>query len=212
MYGPERPNSPPRNWLPCRAQAKSSGPEQQGVLCQAHTALRAQPALAAEIANHRMVQPLSDMPFLKLEVQLTGYSNRWQPACTVNQDAVQAYFARHGGEVIEARQRRRAEQREQRRNPLKQRFLGDWSSVAHEARLEKKQKQAELHLEQERLKANQDTRKKIVFKLWNNYALRVKKNAKLKDTRKKIVSKLWSTLTLKRLVIRCLEGCFCGNS
>ena len=46
----------------------------------------------------------------------------------MNSDVVQAHFAKHGGEVIEARQRRRAEQREERRTIRKERFLGDWSS------------------------------------------------------------------------------------
>jgi hypothetical protein len=46
-----------------------------------------------------MVQPLSALPFLKLEVQLTGFAAVWQPASTVSSDALQAYFAKHGGEV-----------------------------------------------------------------------------------------------------------------
>ena len=75
-----------------------------------------------------MVQPLAETPFLKLEVQMAGYAARWQPASTVSAAVLQSYFAKHGGEVIEARQQRRAEQREQRRNPLKHRFMGDWSS------------------------------------------------------------------------------------
>ena len=103
-------------------------PLQKGVLCRAHAALRTQPELAGEIATHRMVQPLSESPFLKLEVQLAGFAPRWQPASSVDKKVVQAYFAKHGGEVVEARRQRRAEQREQRRNPVKHRFMGDWSS------------------------------------------------------------------------------------
>ena len=103
-------------------------PLQQGVLCHAHAALRAQPELAGEISKHRMVQPLAAAPFLQLEVQLEGCAARWQPASTVRPDALQAYFAKHGGEVVEARKKKRAEQREERRKPFKHRFLGDWSS------------------------------------------------------------------------------------
>jgi len=73
-----------------------------------------------------MIQPLSDLPFLQLEIQLTGYAPIWQPASTISKDALQAYFAKNGAEVVEDRKKRRAEKREQsRRAP---RFLGDWSS------------------------------------------------------------------------------------
>jgi hypothetical protein len=101
-------------------------PEQRGVLCSAHATLRSQAELTGQVAKHRMLQPLSDMPFFKLEVQLSGVRPFWQPACTISSAALQAYFAKHGGEVIEARKQKRAENRELRRRGT--RFLSDWSS------------------------------------------------------------------------------------
>ena len=59
-------------------------PEQRGALCRAHAALRPQRELSKTIAKHRMVQPLSPMSFLELEVQIEGCIARWQPACTVS--------------------------------------------------------------------------------------------------------------------------------
>lgn len=105
-------------------------PAQKGVLCAAHATLRSQPELTGVIAKHRMVQHLAELPFLELQVQLTGFAAIWQPAGTMNSDVLQAYFAKQGEEVIEARRRKRAEQREQARRPVKERFLGDWSSKA----------------------------------------------------------------------------------
>ena len=103
-------------------------PQQQGVLCSHHAALRSRTDLAAQISKHRMVQPLSSSPFLELEVQLAGFQQRWQPACTVPADTLQAYFAVHGGDVVEARKEKRAAQRESQRRPVRYPLLGDWSS------------------------------------------------------------------------------------
>jgi hypothetical protein len=69
-------------------------PEQQGVLCPAHAALRSQGELAASIAKHRMVQALSTLPFYALEVQLAGYAPRWQPASTVDSQTFQAIYGK----------------------------------------------------------------------------------------------------------------------
>ena len=49
-----------------------------------------------------MRAPLSEAPFLCLDVRLQGCHN-WQPACTVEEKVVQAYFAVHGASLAEAR-------------------------------------------------------------------------------------------------------------
>ena len=64
--------------------------QQKGVLCPAHAALRSQPQLSGEIATHRMVDTLTESGYCGLQVQLTGFEPRWQPACTVRLDVLQA--------------------------------------------------------------------------------------------------------------------------
>jgi hypothetical protein len=108
-------------------------PQQTGVLCNAHAALRCQGELTEVVEKHKMLQPLDSQPFNALHVQLSGFAKRWQPASTIDPRALQAYFAKHGAEVIEARKQKRAEHREQHRKPYKQRFLGDWSSESVKA-------------------------------------------------------------------------------
>ena len=103
-------------------------PQQRGVLCPHHAALRTRTDLAAQISKHRMVQPLSSLPFFELEVQMAGFAARWQPACTVPAETLQAYFAVHGGDTVEARKEKRAAQRDAQRRDVRRPLLGDWSS------------------------------------------------------------------------------------
>ena len=60
--------------------------------------------------------------FLCLDVRLQD-RHTWQPACDVEENVVQAYFAVHGASVVEARKLQRAEFRVARR-----RFVGNWTS------------------------------------------------------------------------------------
>ncbi|CAK0903331.1 unnamed protein product [Prorocentrum cordatum] len=101
-------------------------PLQKGVLCRRHQELADRPALAGEVEAHRVRAPLSAMAYLDVEVRMTGFAN-WQPACTVPDSTVQAYFAKNAEQAIQERKRRRQERRELRRQPLRL-VLGDWAS------------------------------------------------------------------------------------
>ena len=105
-----------------------NAPLQRGALCSHHQKLATNRSLSGRIENHRMVAPLASQPFLELHVRLTGFAN-WQPACTVDRDSVEAYFAVRGGQVVEERKRRRQEHRDLGRRPTEV-FLGDWTSDA----------------------------------------------------------------------------------
>ena len=75
-----------------------------------------------------MVDTLTESGYYGLQIQLTGFEPRWQPACTVCPDVLQAYFAKQGGETVEARQHRHAVRRDGTRRPRKTTVFGDWSS------------------------------------------------------------------------------------
>ncbi|CAK0812046.1 unnamed protein product, partial [Prorocentrum cordatum] len=96
------------------------------VLCRRHQELTARADFREDIEAHRVKAPLSVGAFLEVEVRLAGNAG-WQPAASVADEAVQAYFARIAEPVVQERKRLRMERRGQdRRAP---RFvLGDWAS------------------------------------------------------------------------------------
>jgi hypothetical protein len=66
--------------------------------------------------------------WIRGSVGLAGFSN-WQPACTVDPEVVQAYFAAHGEAVVEQRREKRSERREEKRKHPDLRLVGTWSSA-----------------------------------------------------------------------------------
>ena len=59
--------------------------------------------------------------------------DRWQPACTIADDTVHAYFANCGEQVVHDRRRKRQERRELARHPAKLLF-GHWSCQASKSK------------------------------------------------------------------------------
>ncbi|CAK0853929.1 unnamed protein product [Prorocentrum cordatum] len=105
-------------------------PLQKGVLCRRHQELAAVPSqtgIGTHIEAHRVLAPLATVAFLDVEVRLAG-SDRFQPACTVDNDLVQSYFARNAEVVLQERKRRRQERRDLRVGRAPAFCLGDWAS------------------------------------------------------------------------------------
>ena len=73
-----------------------------------------------ETAAHRVVDSLTESGY-------SGFEPRLQPACMVCSDMLQAYFAKHGGETVGAREHRRAVRRGGIGRPRISSFIVDWS-------------------------------------------------------------------------------------
>ena len=117
----------------------SCRPDGKITLCRKHTmALAAGAATHTKIRKHRLRPPLHGKDDVTcLEVQLEGHSNRWQPACTVDEQHLAEYFASQADTRIQARRKRRLELRSQgvrgKRRRKETSFMASWSSAGPRA-------------------------------------------------------------------------------
>ena len=110
-------------------------PQGKGSMCCRHArVLLADPPPPQEtVCNHRLRRALhSPEDWSSLEVQLKGFARRWQPACTVSQDALASYFGTGADARIRARRTRRLELRKQgaagKKGRKEKSLMASWSS------------------------------------------------------------------------------------
>ena len=86
------------------------------------------------VCKHRLRRALHrpEDSWCSLEVQLAGCAPRWQPACTVSQDALASYFGVRADARIRARWTRRLQLRKQgaagKKGRIEKSFVASWSS------------------------------------------------------------------------------------
>ena len=115
-------------------------PEGKGALCAIHAKAAGSAASSPEggIRAHRLRRALhgsGDVGYL--EVKLHGYSDRWQPACTVAENDLAAYFAQKASERIQERRLKRLQLRAggvaAKRQRREASFMSSWSSTGPRA-------------------------------------------------------------------------------
>ena len=117
----------------------SCRPDGKSTLCRKHTmALAAGASTHTKIRKHRLRRALHGKDDVTcLEVQLEGHSNRWQPACTFDEEHLAEYFARQADTRIQVRRKRRLELRSQgvrgKRRRKETSFMASWSSAGPRA-------------------------------------------------------------------------------
>jgi hypothetical protein len=115
-------------------------PHGSGTLCFEHSrALDSGGSIAtADVRAHRLRRALhSSDDYAFLEVKLMGFSDRWQPASTVDEDKLAAYFARLADGRIQQRRERRFRLRaggvRAKRSRRETTFMASWSSAGPRA-------------------------------------------------------------------------------
>jgi hypothetical protein len=118
----------------------SDRPSGKGTLCAKHSRAvdASQSPAFADVAKHRLRRALHDKSdFAHLEVQLVGFSNRWQPASTVDASKLEAYFATRADAKIQGRRKRRMLLRSQgvlaKRRRKGTSYIASWSSTGPRA-------------------------------------------------------------------------------
>ena len=115
-------------------------PHGTGTLCGAHTLSMQSAGSAAtdDVRSHRLRRALhSRDDYGHLEVKLEGCSDRWQPACTVEEGKLAAYFAKLADRRIRQRRLHRMQLRAggvlAKRSRRETTFMASWSSAVPRA-------------------------------------------------------------------------------